>query len=148
MSEKKSLTAKKYLGQLEVIDTKINQKLDELATLKSGVMSTGGIDYSKDRVQTSPSDTIGNAVVRYVSLNEEINREIDAFADARHQIINEIHGLNINDYIHVLYKVYVQFLALKSVAHEMGKSYQYTRELHKKALTMFEERYKNLDYLT
>jgi len=44
--------------------------------------------------------------------------------------------------------VYVQFLALKSVAHEMGKSYQYTRELHKKALTMFEERYKNLDYLT
>lgn len=31
---------------------------------------------------------------------------------------------------------------------EMGMSYQYVRNLHKKALTRFEETYDNLHYLT
>lgn len=149
MNEIKYLTAKQYLSQLQVLDTKINQKLEELAALKIDAASTGGIDYSKDRVQTSGTgDAVGNAVTRYVTLNDEINNEIDAFYDAKHLIINQIQSLNINDYIQVLYKTYVQYMSLKTVAHEIGRSYQYTRELHKNALVLFDEKYKKLEYLT
>ena len=38
--------------------------------------------------------------------------------------------------------------SLKVASGEMGMSYQYVRNLHKKALTRFEETYDDLHYLT
>lgn len=149
MSEKKKLSAKKYLEQLEVIDMMINQDLERLDDMKTDACSAGGIDYSKDRVQTSMSgDSIGNTVVRYVTLNDEINAEIDSFIDAKNQIIHEIRELKDKNFINVLYKIYVQYKNIKITAGEMKKSYSYVLELHKKALAEFEETYKNLYYLT
>ena len=149
MNEVKDLSAKQYLGQLEVIDTKIQQKLEELGTLMTDARSTGGIDYSRERVQTSHSgDPLGGLVTRYVALNEEINAEIDEFAAIRHRVIKEIQSLNNGDYIRVLFKMYVQYKSLKVIAGEMGRSYSYVRETHNKALTEFENRYHELHYLT
>ena len=147
--KRKSLTAKEYLGQLEVIDTKIQQMLEELDDLMTDSTSTGGIDYSKERVQTSGSkDSLGDTVVRYVSLNDTINAEIDEFADIKHQVIKEIQSLNVNNYIQVLFKVYVQYKSIKVASDEMKISYQYARNIHKKALAAFEKRYTDLHYLT
>lgn len=151
MSEgkKKSLSAKEYLSQLEVIDEQINQNLERLDDMKSGACDTGGIDYSKDRVQTSTSgDKLCNDVIRYVSLNDQINAEIDLFVEAKEQIIREIRSLRKKEYIQVLYKVYVQYKSIRQTANEMKKCYSYVLELHKKALAAFEETYKNLHYLT
>lgn len=54
MSEKKKyLTAEQYLSQLGTIDEAINQDIERLSEMKLNAMSTGGIDYSKERVQTS-----------------------------------------------------------------------------------------------
>lgn len=149
MSEKKKLTARQYLEQLETIDTKINQHLERLAEMKADATSTGGFDYSRERVQTSTSgDKLCKDVARYVDFNAQINAEIDQFVDAKNQIISEIQGLNVNNYIQVLFKRYVQFKNLKVTASEMKMSYQYVRDLHKKALEMFGETYTNLHYLT
>lgn len=149
MSEKRKLTAKQYLEQLQELDTVINQDLERLAEMKADASSTGGIDYSKERVQTSTSgDKLCNDVTRYVTLDEEINAEIDRFVDAKNQIISEIRGLHVNNYIQVLFKVYVQFKSVRQAAKEMKKSYSYVIELHNKALALFEETYKNLYYLT
>ena len=146
---KKKLTAKQYLEQLQTIDTKINQKIEQLDEMKASASSTGSIDYSRERVQTSLSgDKLGNDVTRYIDFNEQINADIDRFVDAKNQIIDEIHGLNVNNYIQVLFKVYVQYKSLRVAASEMKMSYQYVRDLHKKALIMFEEYYSNLHYLT
>lgn len=148
MSEKK-LTAKQYLEQLQELDTNINQNLERLAEMKEDTRSTGSIDYSKERVQTSMTgDKLCNDVTRYVSLDEQINSEIDRFVNAKNQIISEIRGLHVNNYIQVLFKVYVQFKSIKVAASEMKMSYQYVRDLHKKALILFGETYKNLHYLT
>lgn len=88
------------------------------------------------------------AVTNYVDFNEQINREIDKFSDAKEQIIRQIRGLHNARYSQVLFKVYVQFKSLKVASSEMGMSYQYVRNLHKKALTRFEETYDDLHYLT
>lgn len=149
MSEKRSLSAKKYLGQLEVINTKLQQKAEELEVLKMDACSTGGIDYGKERVKTSCSgDSLGNAVTHYVALNDEINAEIGEFADIKHRVIKEIQSLNNSNYIKVLFKVYVQYKSLKIAADEMQMSYQYVRNIHKKALAAFESMYSDLHYLT
>ena len=149
MSKMKKLTAKKYLEQLQELDTNINQNLERLEEMKTSAASTGGIDYSRERVQTSTSgDKLCNDVTRYVTFNNEINAEIDRFVDAKNQIISEIRGLHVNHYIQVLFKVYVQFKSIKTAATEMKMSYPYVREIHRKALKMFEETYENLHYLT
>lgn len=147
MNDKK-LTAKQYLDQLRVIDTKINQKMEELVDLMTAATSTGAIDYSKDRVQTSPQNAQENRICKYVDLDAEINREIDEFVDIKHRVTKEIQELNVNYYIKILFKVYVQFKSLKVASGEMGMSYQYVRDLHKKALKAFEELHTDLHYLT
>lgn len=147
MNDKK-LAAKQYLDQLRVIDTKINQKMEELADLMTAATSTGAIDYSKDRVQTSPQNAQENRICKYVDLDAEINREIDEFVDIKHRVTKEIQELNVDYYIKILFKVYVQYKTVKDAANEIGLSYQYVRDLHKKALEAFEELHTDLHYLT
>ena len=119
----KTLSAREYLGQLEFLDTSINQDLERLNDMRINACSTGGIDYSDERVQTSPS------------------------GDAKNLIIKQIRGLHNNYFNQILFKVYVQFKSVKQASKEMKKSYNYTVELHNKALAAFEETYENLTYL-
>lgn len=50
----KKLSAREYLKQLEVLDMQINDDIATLSDMKMNVCSAGGIDYSRDKVQTSP----------------------------------------------------------------------------------------------
>ena len=70
-----------------------------------------------------------------------------AAADAKEKIIRQIRGLHNKDYVRVLYKVYVQYKSLKVAAAEMKRSYNYTIEVHRKALKEFEKVYSDLVYL-
>ena len=145
----KTLSAREYLGQLEFLDTSINQDLERLNDMRINACSTGGIDYSDERVQTSPSgDSLCRQVTNYVAFDDEINAEIDRFVDAKNLIIKQIRGLHNNYFNPILFKVYVQFKTLKVASGEMGMSYQYVRNLHSAALTRFEEIYDDLHYLT
>jgi hypothetical protein len=140
------MKAKEYLQQLQRLDTVINQKIKEVDDLRLKSRSVGSIDYSKERVQTSPS---GDApfvklIGRIIDLGAEINAEIDAFVDEKHRIINQIQALKNSKYIEILYKHYVEFKRLEVVAVEMNFTYQYVVELHGYALKDFQTTYENL----
>lgn len=139
------MKAKEYLQQLQRLDTVINQKIKEVHDLRLQAQSTGGIDYSKERVQTSPS---GDApfvkpICRIIDLEAEINAEIDKFVDEKHKIINQIQGLKNSDYISLLYKRYVEYKSLERICVEMNFSYDYIKHLHGYALKDFEDRILN-----
>lgn len=140
------MKAKEYLQRLQRLDTVISQKMREVEDLREKCISTKSIDYSKDRVQTSPSKDAPfvKMIGQIVDLEEEINSEINSFVQQKHKIINQIQGLKNNKYIEVLYKHYVEFKRLEVVSVEMNFTYQYTRELHGYALQDFERTYKNL----
>lgn len=140
------MKAKEYLQQLQRLDTMINQKIKELGDLRLMSQSVGGIDYSEDCVQSSPS---GDApfvkpVLRMIELEQEINAEIDRFVDEKHEIINQIQALQNPKHIDILYKHYVEFKRLKIVAVEMNFTYQYIVELHGTALKEFQLTHENL----
>lgn len=139
------MKAKEYLQQLQRLDTVINQKIKEVHDLRLQAQSTGGIDYSKERVQTSPS---GDApfvkpICRIIDLEAEINAEIDKFVDEKHKIINQIQGLKNSDYIALLFKRYVEFKSLEKICVEMNFSYDYIKHLHGYALQDFEDKILN-----
>lgn len=147
--KRKSLTAKEYLEQLAVINDQINQNLELLDEMKTDASSVSGIDYSRERVQTSTlGDKLCKDVTRYIAFNDHINEEIDLFVNAKEQIIGEIRGLRDRNSINILFKVYVQFKSVKQASQEMKKSYNYAISLHNQALKTFEKTYKNLHYLT
>ena len=140
------MKAKEYLQQLQRLDTMINQKIKELGDLRLMSQSVGGIDYSKEPVQSSPS---GDApfvkpVLRMIELEQEINAEIDRFVDEKHEIINQIQALQNPKHIDILYKHYVEFKRLEIVAVEMNFTYQYIVELHGTALKEFQLTHENL----
>jgi hypothetical protein len=139
------MKAKEYLQQLQRLDTVINQKIKEVHDLRLQAQSGGGLDYSKERVQSSPS---GDApfvkpICRIIDLEAEINAEIDRFVDEKHKIINQIQGLKNSDYINLLYKRYVEFKSLEKICVEMNFSYDYIKHLHGYALQDFEDRILN-----
>ena len=138
------MKAKEYLQQLQRLDTVINQKIKEVHDLRLQAQSGGGFDYSKERVQSSPS---GDApfvkpIYRIIDLEAEINAEIDKFVDEKHKIINQIQGLKNSDYISLLFKRYVEFKKFETIAVEMNFTYQYVLNMHGYALKEFESAYK------
>ena len=140
------MKAKEYLQQLQRLDTMINQKIKELGDLRLMSQSVGGIDYSKERVQSSPSRDAPfvKPVLRMIELEQEINAEIDHFVDEKHEIINQIQALQNPKHIDILYKHYVEFKRLEIVAVEMNFTYQYIVELHGTALKEFQLTHENL----
>ena len=136
------MKSKEYLQQLKLLDVKIDQKLKQAGDLRQMAQATGALDYSKDRVQTSSSgDALSNAVIKYLSLEEEIDRQIDQFVDLKNQIINQIQGLKDVNYVQVLFKRYVEYKKLEVIAVEMDYTYSYVRALHGYALQEFERTY-------
>ena len=140
------MKAKEYLQQLKRLDELINQKIKEVTDLRERATSVSGIDYSKDKVQTSPS---GDApfvklIGKIADLEAEINAEIDSFVNEKHKIIKQIQSLKNADYISLLFKRYVEFKKFEIIAIEMNFTYQYVLELHGCALREFETTYKNL----
>lgn len=137
------MRAKEYLQQLRRLDTVIDQKIKELDDLKVKSTCIGGFDYSKERVQTSPSgDTpYVRTVSRMIDLNEEINRDIDDFVDRKHKIINEIQSLENTKHIQILFKKYVEYKTFERISVEMNYTYQYIVLLHGYALKEFSQKY-------
>nr|DAO87965.1 MAG TPA: Protein of unknown function (DUF1492) [Caudoviricetes sp.] len=137
------MRAKEYLQQLRRLDTVIDQKIKELDDLKVKSTCIGGFDYSKERVQTSPSGDAPYAktVHRMIDLNEKINRDIDDFVDRKHKIINEIQSLENTKHIQILFKKYVEYKSFEQISVEMNYTYQYIVLLHGYALKEFSQKY-------
>lgn len=140
------MKAKEYLKKLQRLDIVITQKIRELDDLRMKLCSVGGFDYSKERVQTSPSRDASfvNTIGRITDLEAEINREIDKYVDEKHKILNQIQRLSNHTHIQLLYKRYVEFKNFETIAVEMNFTYQYVLNMHGYALKEFETTYKNL----
>ncbi len=137
------MKVKEYLQQLRRLDIVIDQKIKELDDLKIKSTCIGGFDYSKERVQTSPSSDAPyvKTVSRMIDLNEEINRDIDDFVDRKHKIINEIQSLENTKHIQILFKKYVEYKTFEQISVEMNYTYQYIVLLHGYALKGFSQKY-------
>ena len=77
------MTAKEYLQQLHKLDIIIQQKLQERSDLQKMSVSIGSFDYTRERVQTSPSNdaTFVKTVDKIVAIETEIDNMINHFVD-------------------------------------------------------------------
>lgn len=132
------MTAKEYLRQIEIIDMKVSQKIEELNQMRDKVTLMSGIDYSRDRVQTTP--TTGNKQIEaLVDFEAKVWRMVEEETYIRSEIVNQIQTLTNPLYVDILYRRYVQLQSLERIACDMNYSYKYICNVHGKALQTFQK---------
>lgn len=137
------MTAKKYLQTIKRYDDSIAHEIEILNDMREKVSLIGGIDYAKDRVQTSP--TSGNVQIEsIVDMENNIIRMIEEQTQIKLKIINEIQTLSNPMYVEILIRRYVELKSFERIACDLGYVYNYICNLHGEALIAFENEVLNL----
>ena len=126
--------AKSYLMQVELYDTHINNKLEELARLKE---LTRHITSSIKDVPVSGGgnqDKLGSAIAKIVDLENEINEAVDAYIDKRREVGKTLELLEDADQVSVLHKRYFEYKAWEEIACEMHMTFRNVCYIHGRAL--------------
>lgn len=127
------MKAKEYLLQVSKLDKLIQNKLIEKEQWMTMAMSTTA-SSDGDRVQSSGSQQkMADAVCKYVEIEQQIDKCIDALVDTKQGVIETIERLPAIEY-DILHKVYIQYKSLDDVASIYDKTYSWVTTVHGRAL--------------
>ena len=140
-----SQQAKEYFAQIRKTDRLIHRLDSTVVTLRSSLTSTGS-QLKPDKVQTSgPKDTLGETIVKIMSLEEDINTRIDELVSMKKEAFSMISKIPDLDQQNVLVGRYIQLKKWEDLAAEFEYTTQWLFEIHGKALLAFAK--ENADFL-
>lgn len=125
--------AKEYLSGIKYKRRQLDRFKKRRADLHLDV-SFGGIDYSADRVQTTPTNKLENAMVKLSERMEYLDGKIAELSIEIDDRLSSIEGIDNGNYRDVLYKRYAEYKSFEQISVEMGYVYNYTCNLHGEAL--------------
>jgi DNA-directed RNA polymerase specialized sigma subunit len=130
------MNAKQYLKQAYRLNELIESNKQELEDLNLLSSSLPGIDYSKDRVQTSSSGNAGytNIVDKIVDLEKAIKADIEKLLSLKLEIRTVINEVQDNEQKAVLKLRYLNFMIWDNVAAEIGVSRRTVIRIHDAAI--------------
>lgn len=133
------MTAKEYLSEVQRLQTMIEQKQERIKEIRESAYTVQAVHFDLEKVQGSKqTDMIGEAVAKVVDLEKELENDIVNLIYRQHKITNQIHKLDNQNHMKILYKRYIDGKDLQTIADEINFTYQYVLELHGKALKAFE----------
>lgn len=128
------MNVKEFLSQLHFIDQRINckfeqmQKLRALATKGSATLSDINISQSKK------PQKMESTVLKIISLENEINKDINELIDLKQKISSMIKQVGNFECQVLLELRYLNLKTWAQIASEMGYSLQHIFKIHRKAL--------------
>lgn len=132
-----SQRAKDYFAQIRKTDRLIQRLTDTVNTLRSSLTSQS-YELKPDKVQTSgPKDTLGGTIVKIMSLEDDINAQIDELVTMKKDAFNMISKIPDLDQQNVLIGRYIQMKKWEDLAAEFEYTTQWLFEIHGKALLSF-----------
>lgn len=131
------MNAKQYLKQAYRLNELIHSNKQELADLRLLSDSISGMDYSKDRVQTSTSSDAGftNIVAKIVELEKVINIDTERMLSLKLEIRESINAVQDNDEKLLLKYRYLNFMSWEDVCSFMKVSMRTAHRIHAAALS-------------
>ena len=138
------MDVKAYLKKVELYDTQINNKLEELAHMED--LATRISSFVKPDVVggSSEQDKIGTAVAKIVDLQNEVNEAIDAYIDVKRKISAALGHIKDADQLRVLHLRYfgqhdqethrTHYLTWDEIAEEMHMTNRNVCYVHGRAL--------------
>lgn len=138
-----SQRAKEYFAQIRKTDRLIQRLTDTVNTLRSGLTSQS-YELKPDKVQTSgPKDTLGETIVKIMSLEEDINTRIDELVSMKADAMHRIQNVPDQDQQNILIARYVNGEKWERIAVEVHFSMRQVHRIHGSALIDFAK--QNLD---
>jgi DNA-directed RNA polymerase specialized sigma subunit len=126
--------AKSYLRKIKLLDAHIDNKLNDLATLRTMVTKITATITPVAVSGSGNQDKLGDAVAKIVDLQDEINRDIDRYIDAKREVSAVLEKLQDPDHVKVLHKRYIEYKPWEQIACEMHCTYRNVCYIHGKAL--------------
>ena len=129
------MTAKEYLQQIRKIDLLIQNKLEQAQELRSK-LEVQGINFESDGSTSATRNVtkMNDLIVSVVTLEDEINQQIDLLINKKREVMELIDSLDNVDEISLLYKRYFNYMSWEEIAVNMKISYRQTHRLHGRAL--------------
>lgn len=131
--------ADKFLNRIRKIETSIKDKELELEALRYKASGAGGIDYSKDRVQTSPQNFMEMAMCDIVELLAEIEEDKASIEDIKANAYSIVRKMEEPTQRAMIEWFYLNGLDMDSIAIKMYRSERAAYYLRDDALERFGE---------
>lgn len=128
------IDAKEYLQQVELLDARINNKLQELTRLKELTRQITATLKEDVVARSGNQDKLGETIAKIVDLENEINEAVDVYVDKRREIGALIDTIDAADQVTVLHKLYFEFKSWPDIAKEMYMSERNAQYIHGRAL--------------
>ena len=128
------MTAKEYIGQAYRIDQRINSKLEQVISLRELASKATSTITDMPHSASPNLRSMQDNISKMVDLENEINADIDALLDLKHDIVTTIQGVESPEYRTLLELRYLCFKPWEQIALEMSYSLQHTFRIHDNAL--------------
>ena len=128
------MTPKEYLKGIRYYRTRIELARRQKDEIRINLSAISGIDYSRDRVQTTPRNLTEAAGWELAGKIATLNREIEYLTLEVNERLEAIRELE-SPYCDVLYKRYAEYKQWDEIAADLNYAVNYVMgELHGKAL--------------
>lgn len=130
------MNAKQYLKQAYRLNELIKNNQQELDELQELSTNLPGTDYSKDRIQSSPSGdaTYVRIVEKIVELEKIIQKDIEELLSLKLEIRNVINEIDDNEHKLLLMCRYLNFMTWDDICEKMNVSSRTVHRIHGNAL--------------
>jgi len=133
------MKAKEYLSQYGQQERLVSSRIAQLKRLREDMSVIRAVDYSKPRVQSSPSpDAALSGVESLVDIEALLERDIVELHRLRYTIVSQIAKVPDLRYQEILTRRYVDRQSLQVIADGMGYSYTAIAHMHGTALAKFQ----------
>ena len=127
------IDAKQYLREIRTKRQHVERLKKRREELHLDV-SFGSVDYSADKIQTTPENKLENALIKLSDRIESIDTDIVRITMEIDDRLNSIESLQDSNLRSVLFKRYSEYKSFEQISIEMGYVYNYICNLHGEAL--------------
>lgn len=132
------MTVKKYLEEINTDREYIRQLKIRRENIHINYNGITGIDYSGDKVQSSPTDKLFDKACEMYERMEEIDKKIASVTLRIDNKLSEIHKVG-GAYAQILFMRYYDNMSLEDIADVLKRDYHYICTLNGEALKKFGE---------
>lgn len=130
------MTAKEYLSQAYRIDQRINNKMEQITSLRDLLFKTHITMSDMPGNPNRDSSRVEKYLVKIYDLERELDNEIDRLVSLKTEIKHAIDAVGDTDCKVLLEERYMFFRSWEEIACRMGYTVRNVHRLHSKALGM------------
>lgn len=124
------MTTREYLRQIQVYQSKIDQKMELLAEMRADPV-LGKDHRQKPKVKsTKDDDPMGTNAARMEELEKEIEETVADYYAKKDEIINAIHSIPDSKDMEIVYKKWVLGMKLNVIAKQMHYTLSNVKKRH------------------